>query len=326
MKKNSVFAVSAITVAFLLLGAIAAYITIDYFQSRIASETVNLETEFRFLMEEDVLRMDAAKTQSSPKENDTASSGKAGTKSNTETKALTLKAVEPAETEKISEKDGKKAPAAASAETLPDASTSVKKDGKTDMKSASAQTGVTAADGQVIPASEPEKTAEHQIIWVGDSRTVSLGKTVKDDCVFIGADGEGYDWQVKTGDALLRKAIKDHPEAQVVFGFGVNDYDNMNLYLDYYKKLIQEFPDTDFWFLSINPIDPARCEVITNMEIADFNAHLKEAFPDRYLNTFTWLMVNEAITVDGIHYDEPTNQALHDVVVQAINGTTILYG
>ena len=156
------------------------------------------------------------------------------------------------------------------------------------------------------------------LIWAGDSRTLGMRDALQNDDLYIGASGEGYDWLSETGLPQLKAAIQQYPDAPVVFNFGVNDYDNMERYLALYESLPQEFPDTHFYYLSVNPIEPTLCQNITNEEIRDFNEHLKAAFPDTYIDSFTNLMINEATTIDGIHYSKEDYRAIYEFAVQQI--------
>jgi lysophospholipase L1-like esterase len=138
-----------------------------------------------------------------------------------------------------------------------------------------------------------------------------------DDC-YIAAAGEGYEWLSASGLPLLYDAIAAYPDSPVIFNFGVNDYDNMALYLALYQSLVQDYPDTRFYFLSVNPIEPTLCHNITNEEIADFNQHLKDLFPDTYIDSFTYLMVNQAVTIDGIHYSSEDYRKIYEFATAQI--------
>lgn len=172
----------------------------------------------------------------------------------------------------------------------------------------------------IIEETAPEhpETDNPFLIWAGDSRTLGMRDAVDNDDVYIGASGEGYQWLSETGLPQLREAIGQHPDAPVVFNFGVNDYDDMELYLKLYTSLTEEYPDTRFYFLSVNPIEPTLCKNITNEEIADFNNHLKAAFPDTYIDSFTYLMAEETVTVDGIHYSEEGYRSIYQFAVNKI--------
>lgn len=156
------------------------------------------------------------------------------------------------------------------------------------------------------------------VIWAGDSRTVGMQNAVDNDDLYIGAAGEGYDWLIGTGLPQIEEAIKTYPDAPVVFNFGVNDYDNLERYAEFYTSLAKEYPKTHFYFLSVNPIDPAVCKNITNEEIANFNSRLQQLFPDTYIDSFTFLMMNEAATIDGIHYSGDDYRLIHEFAVEKI--------
>lgn len=158
------------------------------------------------------------------------------------------------------------------------------------------------------------------VIWVGDSRTLGMRDALTDTGadIFIGASGEGYEWLSETGVPQLEEAIAKLPDAPVVINFGVNDYDNLSNYMSLYASLTAQHPDTTFYFLSVNPIEPTLCKNITNEEISDFNAHLKEAYPDTYIDSFTLLMIDQAVTVDGIHYSEEDYQKIYEYVLKQI--------
>lgn len=158
-----------------------------------------------------------------------------------------------------------------------------------------------------------------RLIWAGDSRTLGMQNAMQNDDIYIGAAGEGYQWLKETGLPLIIEAINTNPQLPVVFNFGVNDYDNLERYLSLYETIIAEHPDTTFYFLSVNPIEPTICKNITNEEISDFNAHLKTAYPDTYLDSYTYLLINEITTIDGIHYSEEGYRQIYEYAVQLIS-------
>ncbi len=156
------------------------------------------------------------------------------------------------------------------------------------------------------------------VIWVGDSRTLGMQKAVANSDVYIGAAGEGYNWFVESGLDEMRDALRTHPDSVIVLNFGVNDYDNLENYMDLYGSLLQEYPDRHFYFLSVNPIDPEECHNITNEEIADFNDHLKALSPDSYLDSYTQIKAAEIETIDGIHYSQDDYRFIYNYAVGQI--------
>lgn len=171
---------------------------------------------------------------------------------------------------------------------------------------------------QAETETETDSPEDMFLIWAGDSRTLGMRDAVGNDDLYIGASGEGYDWLSETGLPQVKAAIESYPDAPVVFNFGVNDYDNMERYLALYESLLEEYPETHFYFLAVNPIDPEVCQNITNEEIQDFNSHLKDSFPDAFLDSYTYLMANEAVTIDGIHYSKEDYRQIYRYAVSQI--------
>lgn len=164
-----------------------------------------------------------------------------------------------------------------------------------------------------------EESSAASFIWAGDSRTLGMQDAMNNDDIYIGASGEGYYWLFETGLPLIKEAITANPGLPVIFNFGVNDYDNLENYLSLYEEILAEYPDTHFYFLAVNPIEPTLCSNITNEEITDFNSHLKESFGDAYLDSFTYLMINEVVPFDGVHYSEEGYQLIYEYAAQQIS-------
>lgn len=165
------------------------------------------------------------------------------------------------------------------------------------------------------PASSDE--SEPFLIWVGDSRTVGMERAMKNEDCYIGASGEGYYWFSSEGLPLLYEAIAEHPDAPVIFNLGVNDHENLDLYLALYRKLFQDYPSVCFYFLSVNPVDEARCSAIDNTQISDFNHHMKELFGSSYIDSYSWMLQEQIETSDGIHYQAEDYQALYQFVLSS---------
>lgn len=170
----------------------------------------------------------------------------------------------------------------------------------------------------------------HQIIFVGDSRTIGMQNALKkllpeDDCIFVGKVGEGCAWFLAEGQSEMADAIAAYPDAPVVLNFGVNDPDQIGQYLDAYRSMLESFPDTDFRFLSVNPVQKGRMiengiseealQLVTTANITRLNQAIQEAFPDRYLDSSTMLKTTGFETVDGLHYDRQTYLKIHRFVI-----------
>ena len=166
-------------------------------------------------------------------------------------------------------------------------------------------------------ADVPEGDLPHsRIIFVGDSRTVGMHHAeadLADPCIYIGESGEGYSWFADTGILEMSDAIRDFPNAPVVLNLGVNDTGSVRDYIALYRTFDEIWPDTDFYFLSVNPVTRESSHV-RNSHILLFNAVMQQEGPFPYLDSFTWLLVHGFESVDGIHYSEKTYCDIHNYV------------
>lgn len=171
------------------------------------------------------------------------------------------------------------------------------------------------------PATEPSVAASaavHSFLFVGDSRTIGMGNAVNDSCIYIGAEGEGYSWLSTDGLAKIEESLREDPSRTVIFNPGVNDPKNISLYIDFYRSFSEQHPDTSFYLLSVNPLIDGKNFNTTNEMISIFNATLQSAFPDQYLDSYSYLRENGFETVDGLHYTEQTYQDIHDFAVEQL--------
>lgn len=158
---------------------------------------------------------------------------------------------------------------------------------------------------------------------VGDSRTVGMDSAVaSSEAKFIGKVSMGYSWLKSTAGTKVKQYLAGNAKLKVIFAFGINDLGNITNYISYYQALMKEYPDTDFYFLSVNPVNEklasSKGYSVTNSAIKKFNAKLKSAFGSGYINTYTYLTKNGFSSIDGIHYTSDTYVKLYDYVVQKI--------
>lgn len=161
--------------------------------------------------------------------------------------------------------------------------------------------------------------APHSFIFVGDSRTVSMGKALQDGCTYIGKDGEGYAWFSSDGVTELTAALENDPTIPVIFNLGVNDPEDADLYTALYQSLASQYSDTPFFYLSVNPLSDDSDFNTTNDMIQQFNQTIQQAFSEHYINGYDYLMEHGFETVDGLHYTEDTSKVIHDYVVDQVN-------
>lgn len=158
---------------------------------------------------------------------------------------------------------------------------------------------------------------------VGDSRIVGMDAVVSSSKVkFIGKIAMGYSWLKTTAGPQVRQYLAGNQKLKVIFAFGINDLGNISQYISYYRSLQKEFPETQFCFLSVNPVNEAQASAygynLKNASIQSFNKKLKAAFGTDYLNTYSYLTKQGFSAFDGVHYTGDTYQKLYNYIVKKL--------
>ncbi len=195
---------------------------------------------------------------------------------------------------------------------------------------------VLTSESQSLPGEDDSSWSvkTHQIIWVGDSRTLglrdALHKTERaDNDIFVGKVGEGVHWFQEEGISEMDEAIRANPDLPVVMNLGVNDPQLVDEYIETYWEVIKAYPDTSFYILSVNPLDEeflledglvedAVFEDINSLNVARMNVRLKEEFASRYIDSASYLKSDGFDTVDGLHFSTETYLKIHDFVVKEL--------
>ena len=168
-------------------------------------------------------------------------------------------------------------------------------------------------DLEYIASYEEQQCSD--MIFFGDSRVVGMS-WYAGGYHYVGKVAAGYSWMSTEGLALLQEQMAQFPQADIVSCFGINDLGNIGAYLGFYQYLQQAFPDRRFWFMSVNPVSERQAAAngysVRNAGIEQFNAILQSAFPDRYLDCYSYLYRNGVGTDDGIHYYGDTYAAVQD--------------
>lgn len=184
-------------------------------------------------------------------------------------------------------------------------------------------------DGYYLNASGKKviKVFDGDYIFVGDSRTVGMEVSKPSaNTKYIAKVGEGYNWLKKTGGVTLQYYLKTNPNVKVVLALGVNDLGNINSYISYYKSLIKKYPKTEFYILSVNPVEEKVAPYgtrgyVKNSSIKTFNKKLKASFSSRYVDSYNYMWNKEKgyETTDGLHYTVRVYQDLYDFIIKAIS-------
>ena len=160
-----------------------------------------------------------------------------------------------------------------------------------------------------------------QIIYFGDSRVVGMQMTGGDQ-IYVGKVSMGYNWMAGTGKDLLLQEMSAHPDAQIVFCFGVNDVGNIGSYISWFQSFISQYPDREIWYESVNPIEDGKAAACgyfaRDQMVRSFNGQLEGALSDRYLDTYSELVSTGFGTQDGVHYDSGTYQKIQDLTKDLI--------
>ena len=159
------------------------------------------------------------------------------------------------------------------------------------------------------------------LIFFGDSRVVGMSEYAG-GYHYVGRVSAGYSYMAGDGYTALTQMMADWPYADIVFCFGVNDPGNVDSYIGFYQSFLAAYPDRRAWFMAVTPVSEVQAAAagyqIRNAQIEAFNAALQSAFPDRYIDCYTYLMENGVNTGDGVHYDGTTYAAEQDFTWRTI--------
>ena len=170
-------------------------------------------------------------------------------------------------------------------------------------------------------AEEEQHREVTQVIFVGDSRVV--GMSMAGGYWSVGQESIGYDWFVSDGVYQMIDQMNAWPDADVIFCFGINDVANIGSYIAEYQYLMESYPNTRFWLMSVNPVNDAMassCGYFINSDmVVSFNSVLQQAFPEAYLDVYSYLQQNGYGTSDGVHYDVGTYLVIQEYAKYLIN-------
>lgn len=166
-----------------------------------------------------------------------------------------------------------------------------------------------------------EFTTTESIIFVGDSRVVGMAEA--GGCHYVADIGVGYEWLTGTGASWLEREMAANPQLPVVFCLGVNDLKNRDSYVAYYQSFLNQYPNKEVHFMSVNPVlEEAELYsgyTVSNADIEDFNQALMNTFPERYIDVYGFLLANGYTTADGLHYDLNTYAGIQQYTLLMIN-------
>ncbi len=184
---------------------------------------------------------------------------------------------------------------------------------------------------------EVNKLSLNKIIIIGDSRMDLLKDNKKveipSNVEFIAKSGAAISW---LEDIALDKFYEvmdnrnDDYTYHVVVNLGVNDLnhtDNTRLiaknYYNIYKELFEEYPDVNFYLLSVNPVDDDIINkkipnnIRSNAKVENLNSLMIEYMNEDSLSNVTYCDSYHNIdfeTSDGLHYNTETDKKIIDYI------------
>lgn len=160
-------------------------------------------------------------------------------------------------------------------------------------------------------------SVEAKTYLIGDSRTNGMKIAVgeQEGVEFVAQDGAGYSWMVNT--ALPSVQGKFTEGDQIVITMGGNDamdFNQVKAYVKTVNDLAEKYPDCAVYYVSVNPVKDLQGTTLSNKQIDDWNAYMRENLSDDvvYLDTNTHI---EFQYTDWLHYDAPTNKAVFDWIL-----------
>lgn len=180
-----------------------------------------------------------------------------------------------------------------------------------------------------------QESSQSAVVFLGDSRTVGMKKTVsdvvdKDNEFFIAESGQGYSWLKSTAISSVKTTVSTHGDITdwtIVTNLGVNDLSDAEKYVESYKKLSDDLQSKNrsvtIYVVSINPVDESKCKSVTNAQIEKANYIFENAFDDyeniRYIDTNTYVKTILA-TTDGLHYTDSTYRSIYTYILKSLSG------
>ena len=206
---------------------------------------------------------------------------------------------------------------------------------------------------QLSGISSPDTTAYKGIIFLGDSRTERLMRTLKCQNInyskknvsFVCKGGVGIWWLKDKGYQQLLSVLEnmdsnDKRPVALVFNFGVNDLGNSDEYIAFFKSIAPTLKAKNcrLYIMSVNPVNNAILKNLGKVarnecDLISFNAKLRSSLAGQYtyIDTYSWLMMTGYSTDngasgsdsgedDGLHYTVKTYERIYLKCLQYLAG------
>lgn len=195
----------------------------------------------------------------------------------------------------------------------------------------------------VSEKSKIKKFDINKVIIVGDSRMEFIEQDkseldVPNNFIIVAKGGAKIDWTAEVAIPKLKELLEKNKKynVHVVFNMGVNDlnYDidikaRVDEYFELYKRVINEYKNVKFYFLSVNPVDEDIINdywnnIRTNDKIEEFNDITIDILSEKNYYNVTYCDSYNTIkfeTKDGLHYNFDTNKR----IINFINNKCVEY-
>ena len=158
-------------------------------------------------------------------------------------------------------------------------------------------------------------------LFIGDSRTVGMCQSVSIDsnAECIAEVGKGYSWLANEKLGEIKSKLTEHPNSNVVINLGVNDYYNINNYIDLYNELSRSYPNAKFVIVSVTHVTDTESKNIKNKDIESFNNRLKNGLNKNitYCDIYSYIKDNYS-TSGGIHYDADAYKGIYNAIKKCL--------
>lgn len=191
------------------------------------------------------------------------------------------------------------------------------------------------------PDYKPPSQNNNYTIYVGDSRTVGMCKSVNinsnSEC--IAETGQAYSWLKNTALSKIYSSLNKHKNANLVINMGVNnlgttDKNAINSYANNYAKLYNEiakkYPESKVIIVSVGVVSNNDLEkqkkavnkgllysVIQNTSVETFNNAVKSKLSG---SNISYCDINKSLknkyqtTNDGLHYTSDTYKLIYSEI------------
>ena len=198
----------------------------------------------------------------------------------------------------------------------------------------------------------PDDSRYSTAIFVGDSRTGELFKTLRQDpgydpdkVQFVYRYGQGLSWYKTEGykqakAKVVNANIRSDLPAAVIICLGINNLDTPDAYIQYLNKTAQTFNKLNckLFFVSVNPVNSKQILYIhslgkeikgrTEYQVKSFNQKVRLGVAQnyQYIDSWSYLMktgyssqsLDSDGMDDGLHYTDKTTLRIYNYIISKI--------